>query len=244
VGAEGGSSSYLVAGLVAAAAAAATAACLSDARDPFRRGQDHTLPADGELTVSEGVQMSFVYPEPVALGRPFAAGLKWTYTRVTTGQTYTYSESDMNTNVHVLSNYKISAPEVVRVYRKEPFLIRAEFFDADGKQLRGNDLLVQCFLIGPNDELRKIVLQDDGIVPDERPSDGVYTARYSFAQERKPRGLWTYFVIAQDINSADPDMEPEEAAQIIGGMVLTHQLVVTFDEDKCPFVPDGHVQVV
>ena len=33
-------------------------------------------------------------------------------------------------------------------------------------------------------------------------------------------------------------------AQIIGGMVLTHQLVVTFDQDECPLVPDGHVMVV
>jgi hypothetical protein len=40
------------------------------------------------------------------------------------------------------------------------------------------------------------------------------------------------------------DLAPEKAAQIIGGIVLTHQLIITFDEDDCPFVLDGHVMVV
>ena len=86
------------------------------------------------------------------------------------------------------------------------------------------------------------MLQDDGALPDEKPSDGIYTGRLHFSQSSA--GLWRYFVIAQDVNYATPDMQPEEAAQIIGGMVLTHQLVVTFDQDECPLVPDGHVMVV
>ncbi len=241
---SGGGSSYVAAGLIAAAAATAILAAAKDVRDPVRRGQDNTVPSPDELTLSEGLKMSFVYPEPVALGKPFAAGLNWEYTRVTTGKTYTYSASDMNTNVHVLSNYRISAPEVVRGYRKEPFLIQAEFFNQEGKQLRGGELFVQCFLIGPNGEYRKIQMQDDGISPDKKPSDGTYTGIYFFANEEKPEGIWTYYVIAQDVNNAQPDMSPEEAAQIIGGLVVTHQLVITFDEDECPFVPDGHVNVI
>jgi len=244
VSASGGGSSYAAAGLVAAAAAVATAAACSDARDPFRRGEDNTVPTASELTLSESLQASFIYPEPIALGKPFAAGLKWEYKRVTTGKTYTYSAKDMNTNVHVLSNYKISAPEVVHCYKKEPFLIHGEFYDSDDNQLKGNELLVQCFLVGPQGEYRKIVMQDDGIHPDEKPSDGVYTGIYYFEREEKPQGIWTYYVIAQDINNAQPDMTPEEAAQIIGGMVVTHQLVLTFDEDECPFIPDGHVNVI
>jgi hypothetical protein len=245
VEASGGSSSYVVAGLVAAAAAAATAACASDTRDPFQRGRDNTVPAQGEVTISEKVNLAFIYPEPIALGKPFKAGLKWDYTRVTSGPaSYTYSASDTNTNAHVLSNYRISAPEVIHYYQREPFLIKAEFFDKDGRQLKGNQLFVQCFLVGPNGEYRKILMQDDGIYPDEKPSDGTYTGIYHFEADKNPRGLWTYYVIAQDINNANPDMKPEEAAKIIGGIVLTHQLVITFDEDECPFVPDGHINVL
>jgi hypothetical protein len=99
-------------------------------------------------------------------------------------------------------------------------------------------------LIGQNGEYRKFTLQDDGFSPDKDPNDGIYTGIYYFRQEEQARGLWRYFVIAQDINHAQPGMSPEEAAQIIGGMVLTHQLVITFDQDACPYVPDGYVNVI
>ena len=34
------------------------------------------------------------------------------------------------------------------------------------------------------------------------------------------------------------------AATIIGGMVVTHQLTISFGGGECEFVPDGHVNVV
>lgn len=123
-------------------------------------------------------------------------------------------------------------------------IVRAQFFGPDDRLFRGEELFVQCLLIGPAGEYRRFLLQDDGIFPDEKPSDGLYTGMYFFEREHNPRGIWTYFVIAQDINSAQPDMSPEEAAQIIGGMVLTHQLTISFSGRICPLVPDGHVNVI
>lgn len=243
VRAGGGGTSPIAAGLVAAAAAAATAAGLSDVRDPIRRGQDATPPGEGELTLKELLRAELTYPEPVALGRPFAVQAKWNYKRVTTSKIYETSGNDLTHNVHVASSYQVEAPEVVASYIKDgEWIIKARFSDKDGKPFRGSDLLVQCFLTGPNGQSRKLLLQDDGSLPDDKPTDGIYTGRLHFSQSSS--GLWRYFVIAQDVNHATPDMEPETAAQIIGGMVLTHQLVVTFDTDDCPFVPDGHVMVV
>lgn len=243
---SGGGTSYVAAGLLAAAAAVATAAALSDVRDPFRRGEDNTVPAAGELTTGERVRAKISYPEPVALGKPFAITTDWTYTRITTGASYNYSVSETNNNIHVVSEYDINAPNVVRVYKREPWVVRAQFKDAKGTLFRGEQLFVQCFLIGPAGQLRSFVLQDGGISPDATSNDGIYTGVYQFALEEQPdpRGIWTYFVIAQDVNSAQPDMVPEKAAQIIGGMVLTHQLTVDFSGGTCPFVPDGHVHVV
>jgi hypothetical protein len=51
-------------------------------------------------------------------------------------------------------------------------------------------------------------------------------------------------LIAQDFNTAQPNMDPDEAAQIIGGMVLTHQLTINLGGGTCPLVPDGHVNVI
>jgi len=243
VRAGGGGTSPIAAGLVAAAAAAATAAGASDVRDPIRRGQDATPPGAAELTLKELLNIEFSYPDAVALGRPFAVGAKWDYKRITTTQLYETSGSDLTQNVHIASSYHIDAPDVVHSYIKDgEWTIKATFHDKDDKLFKGSQLLVQCFLVGPQGQSAKILLQDDGTLSDEKPRDGIYTGRRYFSQTQA--GLWRYFVIAQDVNHATTDMEPEQAAQIIGGMVLTHQLTITFDQDDCPLVPDGHVMVV
>ncbi|MGZ5442625.1 MAG: choice-of-anchor X domain-containing protein [Thermoanaerobaculia bacterium] len=185
------------------------------------------------------------YVDPVALGRPFKIGTKWEYTRITDGNSYTHEVEETNENIHVLSEYDIKAADVVRVYKREPWIVRAQFRAANGETIRGGELFVQCFLIGPDGRFRSFVLQDDGMQPDDKPNDGIYTGVYQFALEKNPVGLWRYFVIAQDVNNADPNLKPEEAAQIIGGFVVTHQLTIDFDPTSdCPFVPDGHVNVI
>lgn len=240
---SGGGTSYVAAGLVAAAATLATIAGFSDTRDPFRRGQDNTVVGAGVLTLAEELQAVFSYPEPVALGQPFKVGAKWEYKRITTAGTLTFAATDEFANVHTLSSYEINAPDVVRTYKREPFLIRARFYDADKKLFRGGQLFVQCFLCGPAGQWRSIVLQDNGVQPDSEPNDGWYTGLHWFFQH-DDIGLWTYFVIAQDVNNAQPDMAPEDAAQIIGGLVLTNQLTINFSGGECALVPDGHVNVV
>lgn len=242
--ASGGGTSYIAAGLVAAAAAVATAAAASDVRDPFRKGADNTMPGAGELTLKEELHFSYKYIEPVELGKPFKVGAEWEYIRHTNVTTYTHTATEVNENVHTISKYEINAPDVVLVYKRELFIIEAQFFDENNKLLKGDQLFVQCFLIGPNGQLHKLILQDNGspLNADKKANDGIYTARHFFSTNDK--GLWTYFVIAQDINNATPDMKPEEAAQIIGGMVLTNQLIITFTGGTCDLVPDGHINVI
>ena len=220
----------------------ATAAACSDARDPFRRGEDNTIPAPGELTTGEKLHLVIDYLEPVAPGKPFLIGAKWEYTRITTGKTYTYAVDEKNNNVHVLSKYVITAPDVVHTYKKEFWTVTGEFYDQDGNKMTGDQLFVQCFLFGPNGELSSFVMQDDGNYPDEKPSDGVYTGGRYFNSREK--GLWTFCVVAQDINNAQSNLTPEEQAQIIGGMVLTNQLTISFNGGECPLVPDGDVNVI
>jgi len=245
VEASGGGTSYLAAGLVAAAAAAATAAGLSDARDAFRVGEDKTLPDEGETTLLEQFGVEFSYPESVALGRPFVVEADWRYKRQTDVQSYEHSQKDAYRNVHVASSYEVTAPEVAERYNPDkPWIIRAKFSDADGNVFHGADLFVQCFMISPSGQWYRYVMQDDGIWPDEGADSGDYAAHVDFRRIKAETGSWHYFVIAQDVNAAQEEMDPEEAAQIIGGMVLTHQLTLSFTEDECPIIPDGYVLVV
>jgi hypothetical protein len=241
--ASGGSSSnYVAAGLIAAAAACVTAAGLSDTRDLLRRGQDHTAPGPGELTIAESLYAELEFPEPVVLGRPFAVGTRWKYKRTTTAREYHYTAHGVHRNVHVLSKYEIAAPDINHAFREEPWIVRARFWDAEGELMTGAELFVQCFLIGPCAQVIRFVLQDDGVAPDTVAGDGTYTALHRFTYEAQ--GLWKYLVIAQDVNNARPDLKPEQAAQIIGGIVRTHQLTISFGGGTCRLIPDGYVQVI
>lgn len=241
--ASGGGTSYVAAGLLAAAAAVATIAAASDVRDPYRKGQDNTMPDDpSEKTIAETVKMKFNYPEPIIPGTPFKVGLDFKYIRTTNVKTYTHEASETNANIHLLDHYEINAPDVVRAYQRELFVVEAKFFDADKKLFKGSQLFVQCYLIGPAGQLRKFPLQDNGLQADATSSDGTYTGVFRFTT--KDKGLWKYFVLAQDVNTADPNLEPEEAAQIIGGMIMTDQLSITFNGGVCPLIADGDVNVI
>lgn len=241
---SGGGTSYLAAGLVIAAAVAAGLAALTDAKDPFRRGQEATDPG-GAMTVGESLEMALLYQDPIQCGRPFSVGTKWRYSRHTTGGDHVHEVAEANQNQHVLSRYEIEANDVVRRARREPFVVKGRFFDVDDNVLTGGSLFVQCFLCGPNGEYRVIPMLDDGIGVDERPDDGTYTGTYNFfVREERPDGFWKFFVVAQDVNTADPNMAPEQAATIIGGMVLTGQLTIDYSGGTCDFVEDGQVQVI
>jgi hypothetical protein len=241
---------FIALGAAAGSIASAIIASALDSRDPFRRGQDNTLPGAGELTVSESLDFNIDYLEPIVLGTPYAIGTQWDYTRVTRDsaaveRSYAYSVAEVNNNIHVLSRYEIDAPDVVRVYKQkeEPFIVKARFFDQEEKQMRGPQLFVKCFLQRKSDnKIIAFTLQDDGVGVDERPNDGTYTGVYYF--DSSDDGYWKIYVIAQDVNSAKESMTPDEAAQIIGGQILTHQLTINYSGGTCPLVPDGEVHVM
>lgn len=238
--ASGGGTSY-----VAAAAAAATAAALSDERDAFRIGEDKTPPNAGETTLSEKFLVEFSYPEPVALGKPFVVEADWKYGRATDKSSYSHGQTDAHANIHVATAYEVHAPEIAnRFNRDDPWIINARFRNAKGDLFTGEQLFVQCFMIAPSGKWYRYVLQDDGIWPDTDANNGTYAAHVDFRRIKAETGIWSYYVIAQDVNHAQPNMKAEDAAQIIGGMVLTHQLTLSFTEDECPIIPDGHVLVV
>jgi hypothetical protein len=241
---------FVALGLAAAAISSAILSSAADHRDPFRRGQDNTIPGPGELTVGESLEFEIDYLEPIVQGTPYAIGTKWNYTRTTRDgaaveRNYNYSVSEVNNNIHVLSHYEIDAPDVVKVYeqRKKRFIVKARFFDKDEKELRGAQLFVKCFLQRKSDnQIITFNLQDDGNGVDEKANDGTYTGTHYF--DSVDDGYWKIYVIAQDINSANEGMTPDEAAQIIGGQVLTHQLTINYSGGTCPLVPDGEVHVM
>ena len=241
---------FVAVGLAAGALVSAIIASAADHRDPFRRGQDNTLPGAGERTTGEKLDFEIDYIEPIQAGKPYAIGTKWEYTRITKDasareRSYTYAVSETNNNIHVLSHYEVEAPDVVKVYlqKKEPFIVKARFYDQEGKKKKGTQLYVKCFLQRKSDNrIISFTLEDNGLYPDSKGNEGTYTGIHQF--KRDDDGYWRMLVIAQDVNNAKETMTPDEAAQIIGGQILTHQLTVDYSGGTCPLVPDGEVHVI
>jgi hypothetical protein len=101
--AEGKLPRGLTAVLTGAAAAVWAAAVASDVKDPQRRGQEATLPAEpGERTSTESVRFD---AEPKGLplpGTPYHAAVLWEYSRQTNRAAYPFAVSETRVNEHVL----------------------------------------------------------------------------------------------------------------------------------------------
>lgn len=82
-----------------------------------------------------------------------------------------------------------------------------------------------CFLVGTNSlsgRYYNLIVNDDSNCVDEEPNDGIYSTIFTFDSEDD--GFLEINAIAQNVNNAQSDMRPEEAAKIIRGMFRTRQL--------------------
>ncbi|MCP4717880.1 MAG: hypothetical protein GY860_00360 [Desulfobacteraceae bacterium] len=248
-----GDESMTVAGVASAIATGATAVAMSDEADPWWRGQEATVPADGELTVAETVDATFDYPEgaPQA-GEPYPVHVTWDYVRITTSNTYRYSVEEMQKNIHVNSGVKVEVPAEHHAFA-EPLVIKSWFVNEAGKLFAGEDLYAFSLLRSPDDMYFLVSLEDNGIEHDENPNDGAYTGAihleevYSLLLKNKLKleGIWSVYVFAQNVNNATPDMLPQIAARTIGGFMVASGLQITFDPSlPCPLEAQAKVKVI
>ena len=246
-------SGMTIAGVASIIATVALAVGLADDADPWWRGQEATPPADGELTVSESVDVTFDYPDgaPQA-GKPYPVHVKWDYQRITTGKTYHYSVEETQKNIHINGGVEVEVPAVHHAF-SEPLIIKSRFKREDGKLFAGDELYAFALLRSPDDMYFFVDLGDDGLEHDEKPNDGTYTGEVNFKEiyrrllknNLKLEGVWRVYVFAQDVNNATPDMLPHIAAQTIGGFMVASGLQLTFDPSlPCPLEAQATVNVV
>ena len=248
-----GDDSLTVAGVASVIATGAVAVALSDGPDPWWRGQEATPPAAGELTTAESVDAEFEYPggAPNA-GAAYPVAVKWTYQRMTTGNTHSHSVEETQTNIHVNGGVEVEVPAVHHAFA-EPLVIKARFKRENGNLFTGEDLYAFTLLRSPDDMYFLVSLDDDGIEEDEKPNDGTYTGsihleeayRHLLQHKLKLEGIWRVYVFAQDVNDATPDMLPEIAATHVGGFMVASGIKITFDPTlPCPLQAQATVNVV
>ncbi len=251
-GAAGGKPGYTVAGVASAIASVAIAVACSDAADPFYRGQTATTPAAGEMTIGERVVAKWDLPDAPNAGAPYPADVQWTYQRITTGQTYSYSVSETQTNVHVAGDVEVDTPNLVKAFA--PLWVKAKFQKSGSGYFTGNDLYAFALFQAPQNGLYFVVnIADDGLGFDGTANDGVYSGslnleaarRLLLAEGEDVYGIWRVFVFAQDVNLTKPGTPPEIAAQHIGGFFVASAITLTFDPDlPCPMKAQANITVV
>lgn len=230
--------------------AVASAAIASDGPDLHYRGQEETTPAKNELTLSEAVKLRIKYPVPPSPGQNYKIAGEWNYTRKTTGRTYEFGATDERENLRFLKSYEVQAP-AVHDRRQGPLKVCARFQKPDGSYYKGGDLYVTALLVSTYGANRHFQLYDHGIGLDDKANDGWYCGGYMFRREEKglePEdrdlpGDWYLFVFAQDVNTVIEGTQPFEAAHTIGGLLLTPQLVLRFN-DPCELNHDTVIHVV
>jgi hypothetical protein len=242
---------FTVAGVASAIAMGAVAVALSDAADPFWRGQEATPPAPGELTIGEKVVAKWSLPEAPKAGKPYTADVTWTYTRFTTGQTYEHSVTETQVNVHVSDGVQVETPTTVTAFK--PLWTRAKFRRGDGSLFKGSELYAFVLFRAPGGLYFVAPMTDDGLGFDPGAGDGTYAAsldlerayRLLLKHRQDVRGLWRVYVFAQDVNQTKPGTPPEIAAQHIGGFFIASAISITFDPTlPCPLEAQGSITVV
>ncbi len=242
---------FTVAGVASAIATGALLAALSDAADPFWRGQEATPPAAGESTVGEKVVARWSLPEAPNAGKAYLADVKWRYTRFTTGATYEHSVSETQTNIHLAEAVEIECPVTVSAFK--PLWVRAKFNRPNGRAFRGPELYCFALFRSPGGLFFVVPLTDDGLGFDPAANDGVYAGSLSLEQayrrlvkhRQEAQGSWRVYVFAQDVNLTKPGTPPEIAAQHIGGAVVASAIHLTFDPTlPCPLEAQATILVV
>jgi hypothetical protein len=169
-----------VAGVCGVITSAAIAVACSDAADPVYRGEQNTVPKPAELTVSETVDAHWTFLDPPNAGVPYKTKVNWTYKRITTGDTYTYSVDEEQTNIHVVDNVEVDTPATVSAEGGRLW-VHAKFTKPGGTLFNGPELYTFCFFRSPdpNGIYFLAPLLDDGQNYDAAANDGVYTATLS-----------------------------------------------------------------
>lgn len=241
---------FTIAGVASAIATVAVAVALSDAADPFWRGQEKTQPTAEELTIGEKVVAKWTLPDAPNAGKPYTADVKWTYTRFTTGNTYEYSTSETQTNIHLSDTVEVETPDIIQAFN--PLWVRTKFYRDSNNLFKGSELYAFALFRSPDGLYFVVPMTDDGLGFDPGANDGIYAGslnldkayRLLLKYKMSVHGVWRVYVFAQDVNQTKPGTPPEIAAQHIGGFFVASAISLTFDPSlPCPLTAQGTITV-
>jgi hypothetical protein len=235
-GAEWGDEVATIGGGVAAVG---TGAVALDEKDPFRRGQENTVPRSDEVTIREEVELTATMTEEPLVGTPYSANVSWIYTRTTNVTTYVYEVNETVNNIHYTTSRHLDINHT-EIVSGQWLIITAQ---ASGPALinSNNGYFVANLYTTNEDEFKEIIrsfiLRDDGHGSDLIAGDGIYTGETTTNGLPQDTAI-DVFVYGFDMNNASESDDPLIAAQEIGGMLIS-----TPSFCECSIDPDFTITV-
>lgn len=209
---------------VGQAEAAAGGLCVAaDDKDPFRRGQENTLPPPDAVTFSERVILSANYLQEPEVGTLYQAAVSFQYQRFTDRGVFTcdYSAIEQN-NIHYTTGRALGINKH-EYGTLDQMVLTAQI--ERGVPLRGNEAFITANVFRAADTFYEElpatgVLRDDGQAGDAAANDGIYTLARPVAGLPIGEPL-KVFVFGFDINQAAESDPPLVAATKIGGVLIS-----------------------
>ena len=180
----------------------AEVATFSDEIDPFRRGQENTMPGPGERTTNETVTLDATYPVEPVTGAALSVTTSWIYTRHTVDASGSPHQSthavsgEAKTNLHPAGAYTLTTNQT-SYQRGDTALIAVTIAAVRGALLEGDEAYVSVLVGASQQHTTSVVLYDDGSSGDEVAGDGIYS-RSVVLDSSWPAGQWGLFLFAQE----------------------------------------------
>jgi hypothetical protein len=218
-----------LAGVFAGGVGGSIATALADEKDPFRRGQEATVPQAGELTASESVRVRSTFDSLPLPGDAYGVNVWWRYTRRTSGQAYDHVVEERRVNEHIIRQQRLWLDKT-QYGPNDPVEMYAEFEPECGRSCDAYFVRVVFAPMSGQPSPRFVILSPIGSSPARgmpwSHEGGVNRCRYWGRLRRLPTTdcpqRWNAYLCVQTINTAGADEPPEIAAQNIGGLPVSH----------------------
>jgi hypothetical protein len=194
---------------------AGVALFLLDGEDTFRWGEKHTDVDHDEYTIREEVEgRSLAAPGTIPeVGCASPAEAEWIFRRYTNKRVMTVRDVVPVSTTHYASRRDITVNR--RPAASGGAIDVTARFDKDGRALAGASLFVTAMIAHDGALVAHLPLVDQGT--------GTYAGSYVPAAD-DARDL-EVFVVAQDVNDADPNDPPMVQAKRLGGIVVSTPVV-------------------
>jgi hypothetical protein len=214
-----------IAGCLSVLASTAARVALMDERDPFQKGRDeHPFnPIDPRRL--EQLRAKIAPPAAIIAGAEMHVPIEWSYQATRhSGARDQVERSETGISDNVARKSSIDHAPNIRLY--ELLWVEIYLEDKSGTPFNGDAIFGHANFISPNNQVYKIPFANIHRMTHDALAPGFFQAWLSTESlagkigSGAVKGTWRIEIYVQNLNAAQPQMDPFEAATYVGGDFL------------------------